>query len=419
MTPGWFERALDESHFLARYPMYAGVLARMDPVATDSVDVMAVALRRLAAPEGRLQLLVNVAYLEAHPEDFAGVLLHEIQHVVLGHLSSAKLHVVSNVSAMEVAMELSANEAVHEPLPEPVLRIEQYARLGIAPGQSTLQRYAILAEAVRRGACRLPRRASTWDAHRTRCRGVGPGLGDRLDARAHGATERNWNRFGGLGLPSFPEEIEAMKRQIRAHLRGERGGDDDPSRDPLRERLAKSLDRLVVEVGGVREIDWPRVLANAFPRRRVVEPDYLRPNRRFPSRIGEIPGRARRPPRPSLLVGIDTSGSMNVDRLGRVAHEVRRLARHARLTIAECDAALQRVYALPPRLGPFVGGGDTDFVPVFDEAHARGTRFEGLVYFTDGKGDLPPEPPSIATLWVLTNEDPFDCPWGATMRLRD
>jgi predicted metal-dependent peptidase len=67
-------------------------------------------------------------------------------------------------------------------------------------------------------------------------------------------------------------------------------------------------------------------------------------------------------------------------------------------------------------LGPFVGGGDTDFEPVFDEAKAA-RQFEGLVYFTDGKGSLPALPPSIPTLWALTHGDPFEPGWGCIVRL--
>jgi hypothetical protein len=177
-----------------------------------------------------------------------------------------------------------------------------------------------------------------------------------------------------------------------------------------------------------------------------VNPSYLRPNRRFPQRVGEIPGRTRRPPRPELLVAIDTSGSMTGDILDRVAREVRRLAMHARLTIVECDAAVHRIYPLGSRLGPFIGGGDTDFSPVFDEArrsdracpeYARGRggaegegpkasreieardtqRFEGLVYFTDGKAAMPPAPPRLPVLWALTHDDPFLVDWGTIVRL--
>ena len=173
---------------------------------------------------------------------------------------------------------------------------------------------------------------------------------------------------------------------------------------------------MVFGTGEDASLDWHRVLREAFPRRRSVRPDYLRPNRRFPNRVGEIPGRTRRPPKPALLVAIDTSGSMTGATLDRVAREVERLAHHARLTIVECDAAVHRVYPLTARLGSFVGGGDTDFSPVFEEV--RGERdYEGVVYFTDGKGDMPVFPPSLPTLWALTNDDPFLAQWGKIVRI--
>jgi predicted metal-dependent peptidase len=106
---------------------------------------------------------------------------------------------------------------------------------------------------------------------------------------------------------------------------------------------------------------------------------------------------------------------MTGDVLDRVAREVRRLAAHARLTIVECDAAVHRVYPFATPLGPFVGGGDTDFAPVFDEAHPR--RFEGVVYFTDGRGTLPDIRPTLPVLWALTHEDPFLAEWGSLVRL--
>jgi predicted metal-dependent peptidase len=107
---------------------------------------------------------------------------------------------------------------------------------------------------------------------------------------------------------------------------------------------------------------------------------------------------------------------MNGEALDRVAKEIQRLARYARLTIIECDAAVHRIYPLSGRLGPFIGGGDTDFVPVFDEARMS-RDFEGLVYFTDGKGNLPAASPSVPTLWALTHNDPFEPGWGMIVRL--
>lgn len=416
---GWFEQLLAETEIVRRYPAYAGVLARMDPIATTTVPIAAVALRRWDDPGSRIQLLINPEYAADHPDERAGILLHEIQHVLLGHLTDPKFHAVANPKVMEIAMEISADEPLAGLLPPNGFEIEAFAQYGIRRNQSTLERYVLLNRACQNGTLRLQ---NYWfsrmrDTHRPgRCGSRCAGVGDSLDARSDGASERNWNRHWGLlGPPTSNSALDRWRMMIAKHLRGERGGDDD-LRDPTQPRFAKELQRVVFDVGTQARLDWATVLRRAFPQRRRVRPNYLRPNRRFPHRVGEIPGRTRRPPRPELLVGIDTSGSMSGDILDRVAREVRRLAAHARLTIVECDAAVHRIYPFGARLGPFVGGGDTDFAPVFGEARDI-QRYEGLVYFTDGKGAMPAAPPSLPLLWALTHEDPFLADWGTIVRL--
>lgn len=421
LRQGWFELMLDETRFLQCYPHYAGVLARMDPIAANTVKVMAVCLRRWDDPDSGFQLLVNRNYFERYPQYRTGVLLHEIQHVLLGHLTMAKFHCVDRPQVMELAMEISANEFVREPLPEHGVDIQRFLQYGIKPGQSTMERYALLQTACQSGGLKMQ---DSWfsqmqDTHRPCQAGAsgGAGLGDMLDARSDGATERNWSRgLFGLGMRTSEAGLRQMKEAIAAHLAGEHGGADDPLQYDNVLRRGKELSRVLLDSGPRGELNWVRILREAFPQRRQVQPDYLRPNRRFPMRVGEIPGRRRRPPKPKLLVGIDTSGSMSSEALGRVAREIRRLARHATLTLAECDAAIHRIYPLVGPLGPFVGGGDTNFVPVFDEARAA-RRFEGLVYFTDGKGNLPKTAPSVPTLWALTHSDPFHPTWGKVVML--
>ena len=422
LRQGWFALMLDETRFLQRYPHYAGVLARMEPIATDTVKAMAVSLRRWDDPNSGFQLLVNRNFFERCPQYRTGVLLHEIQHVLLGHLTMAKFHYVFRPEVMELAMEISANEFVREPLPEHGVDIQSFSQFGIAPGQSTMERYALLQTACQNSRLKMQ---DSWfsqmqDTHRPCQSGAsgGAGLGDMLDARSDGATERNWSRLRlfSLGTPTSEAKLRQMKEAIAAHLAGERGGADDPLQDDKVLRRGKELSRALLNSGPRGELNWARVLREAFPQRRQVLPDYLRPNRRFPKRVGEIPGRRRRPPKPKLLVGIDTSGSMSSEALGRVAREIQRLARYATLTLAECDAAIHRIYPLGGPLGPFVGGGDTNFVPVFDEARAA-RRFEGLVYFTDGKGNLPKTAPSVPTLWALTHHDPFHPTWGKIVML--
>ena len=438
LRQGWFESMLDETRFLQRYPHYAGVLARLIPSATNSVETMAVCLRHWSDRGSTVQLLVNLDFFEKNPQYWTGILIHEIQHVLLGHLTETKFHAVYHPHAMELAMEISANEYIQEPLPGSViLNVALFSRFGIAPGQSTMERYALLRRAFENGGLQLvkvcgKKRAGsgssgslegwTFDTHRPCQGGSGAaGLGDLLDARTDGATEKNWRRKEGnlfrLGPQSSEAKLRRMKELIAAHLQGERGGDDDPLQDE-RLRRGKELPRTLVESGPRGQLNWARILREAFPQRRRIQPTYLKPNRRFPKRVGEIPGRQRRPPKPKFIVGVDTSGSMNGEALGRIAYEIRRLACLATLTLVECDAAIHRIYPIAGPLGPFIGGGDTNFVPVFEEAR-NARKFEGLVYFTDGKGYQPKTAPFVPTLWVLTNQDPFYPQWGTVVRLPD
>jgi predicted metal-dependent peptidase len=421
---GWFDSMLGESNFLQSYPHYAGVLARMAPVATDNVPVMAVSLRRWDDPTSGFQLFINRDFFRRQPQYFKGVLLHEIQHVLLGHLTQPKFHHASRPAVMEIAMEISANEYIGEPLPVNGLTVSRFAKHGIAPGQSTLERYARLHAACQSGKLKIQEEwfSQMQDSHRP-CQtgaGGGAGAGDLLDARSDGATEKNWGRnlLAGLGSPTSQAKLQEMKLAIAVHLADECGGDDNPLQDENVLRRGKELSRPLLDPGPHGRLNWPQVLRQAFPQRRQIQPDYLRPNRRFPRRVGEIPGRRRRPPKPRLLVGIDTSGSMSGEALGRISREILRLAPYARLTLAECDAAIHRLYPLAGPLGPFLGGGDTNFVPVFDEARSQ-SRFEGIVYFTDGKGNLPKAPPCVPALWALTHRDPFLPKFGRVIILPD
>ncbi len=96
--------------------------------------------------------------------------------------------------------------------------------------------------------------------------------------------------------------------------------------------------------------------------------------------------------------------------------QVDRLALHTRVTIAECDSDVHRAYFLKHPIRRLLGGGDTDFRPVFDHRD-RESVHSGIVYFTDGKGRWPERSQSVPVLWVLTNDDSFACPFGHVVRL--
>ncbi|MEN0064224.1 MAG: VWA-like domain-containing protein [Myxococcota bacterium] len=392
-------------------------MARMDPVAHDRVPVMAVTLRQFTNPRSRIVLLVNRPYFATHPDWFAGVLLHELQHVVLGHLTHQPFHAVQHPRLMEIAMEVSANEGIGEALPPYPITVERLARFGLAPGQSTLDRYRLLVEAQRSGRLQVEKsagwQAGLWDLHRPRDLGLPhPGLGDLIDREAtHHADRGQWLR--GLGPPSPHSILAEMKQAIAQHLGGEPGGLDDPAEGGI--RRPGTRERVVLATATGPTVNWGSVLKQALSAQRRVQPDYRRPNRRFRNRMGEIPGRSRRPPKPRLLVAIDTSASMHGTTLDRVATELRALAPHAQLIVVEVDAAIQRIGPLRSNLGTFLGGGDTNFSPAFAETDTRDV--DGLVYFTDGQGDLPSRRPDVPTVWAIPHDGPFEPGFGLIVRL--
>jgi predicted metal-dependent peptidase len=44
-------------------------------------------------------------------------------------------------------------------------------------------------------------------------------------------------------------------------------------------------------------------------------------------------------------------------------------------------------------------------------------KADGVVYFTDGEGPYPADPPKIPALWVLTKPKVFECPWGSRAQM--
>lgn len=390
----WLARFLRDPAFLERYPFYAAILARLAPVADPSVKRMAVSLH-----DGRFYLHVNVESFLSEPRFLRGVLLHEVHHVALGHLTHPKFADVDEPELCDLALEMSANEYIEEPLPDPIVW-KPYADLGLRAGQSTMERYRLLVAASRAGRRDDLLRPRDGDATSRR---VDDHRFLRLAERDGGTVERTRQLLQG----SIDE------------VRGRTGSREDV--DPKRDLVAGlSPGRLVEELTGVRGeaevfVDWKTALAMFVARARAPVHTWARPSRRFPARAGEVPGRTWAPraiARPSLLVAIDTSMSMSSKELEEIARHLATMTSHARLVVAECDTEITRTYPFEGVLAEVQGRGGTDLRPVFDRAFLGSQKVDGVVYFTDGDGPLPEEPPPLPVLWVTTKPRDLRCPWG-------
>lgn len=388
----WLEGFVRDPGFLGKYPYYAAILARMHPVADPSVESMAVSFET-AGPggAGRFYLHVNIEHFMQAPQFVRGILLHEVHHVVLGHLTNPKFFGVAHPQLLEIAEEVSANEHVEEDLPDPITW-KTYEALGLRPGQSTLERYEKLVAAAAAG----------------KTLGKSPHF---IDAHRFGA--------GGEGAPP-PGGLEWTRDLIEQAV-GEAPAPPE-SRPLLAGRLPGRLVEDLVGITGAAEgyVDWKTALRRFVARARAPVHTWSRPSRRFPSRIGEVPGRvwSLRPVlRPTLLVAIDTSMSMSDRELAEIARQLTPLAEEARLVVAQCDVEITKVHAFEGALPKVKGRGGTDLRPVFAPEFLHAHRPDGVVYFTDGQGPYPSAPPEVPVLWILTKPATFACPWGDRAKL--
>ncbi|MET0343797.1 MAG: VWA-like domain-containing protein [Polyangiales bacterium] len=393
---GWLGAFVREAHFLARYPYYAHVLAALSPVADPSVPLMGVSLHAAPGSRARYYLHVHVEEIARMPQFLRGILLHEVHHVVLGHLAHPKFYGAAQPDLMQIAQETSANEHIDEPLPSPVLW-QHFERFGLRAGQSTLQRYRLLCEA--------------------RAEGAQPALArDTQLVDEHAWVSADRPPPGGL------TETRQILEQVE-----QAGADDAAKVEAERGKLAGHTPaQLLAQLGGTSGppevvVDWRDALRAFVSEARAPLHTWSRPSRRFPSRVGQVPGRAYRVRpvlRPRLIIAIDTSLSMSEAELAEIARQLSPLGELAQLHVVECDRSIARSYAFTGTIDRVKGRGGTDLRPVFEPAFLCARGADGVVYFTDGDGPYPDLPPPIPVLWMLTKPRDFACPWGARAALR-
>lgn len=376
-----------------RYPFYAAVLSKLRWLHDASVSSMAVSF------DGRdFFLHVSPSYFAAFPEFKLGILLHEVHHVVLGHLTRPALRAdqVAAPDLLELAKEMSANEYLCEPLPSPVT-CAPYASLGMKEGQSTLERYRLLLLHAKRepaAARRLPK--GTLDDH----------------GRHHTST-----------LPDqagSEARLESLLRDAIETGATQGAGDSDLARHELLAGKEPGQWLELLNAEGYAALPFRDLLRRFVLGRSRTGRAYGRPNRRFWQHVGIVPGRARRQSSAGvsrLLVVIDTSASVRRAQLERVAVELRALRTHVAFEIIECDACIQRRYPFAGELHSAKGRGGTNLRPVFALPEVRARRVDGLLCFTDGMTPLPPKVPPVPVLWLLLGDNAKTPPWGISVKL--
>lgn len=106
----------------------------------------------------------------------------------------------------------------------------------------------------------------------------------------------------------------------------------------------------------------------------------------------------------SILVAVDTSGSVSAQELQDFFSEIEYIYKAgARVTILECDTRINKIVEYDGKHIPEVyGRGGTSFAPPVEYYVKHKKEYASLIYFTDGECSLPHRRPS-GMVWVITS----------------
>lgn len=180
-------------------------------------------------------------------------------------------------------------------------------------------------------------------------------------------------------------------------------------------QLRKMLDDILAP-----EIPWKEALAQFMTEKAKDDYSWRRPNPFYihsgvylPSMDGVGMG--------EVVIGLDTSGSVlsALDEFGATIKNIAASVKPSRVHIVYCDAAVNKVdvFERGQTLNfEAVGGGGTDFRPVFDYVAEHNIRPACLLYLTDMYGSFPETAPSYPVVWCSTTDNKG--PFGDTLRIK-
>lgn len=184
--------------------------------------------------------------------------------------------------------------------------------------------------------------------------------------------------------------------------------------------LPADLARLVEEANRPR-YDWRSLLMRFAQDQCKADYSWRMPNRRYMQQGLYLP-EINDTQMGEMIIAIDSSGSIDDTTMSKFLGAIEGVAEQVKpraIKVVICDARVHVVHEFqrdePIENVKLVGGGGTDFCPVFDMIDASDDRPACVMYLTDGYGRFPDQPCDSPTLWVMTSE--VQAPWGETVRL--
>ncbi|MEN9418049.1 MAG: hypothetical protein RI988_1669 [Pseudomonadota bacterium] len=352
-----------------------------------------------AATDGRTIWIAPAFAARLTPENFGGVVVHELLHCALGHIPRMRSR---NPARWNLAADIVVNGMIRAEtkfqIPEGSVEDGKLAHLSVEEVYERLEASDapipakfLLVDLLPGGMEGEGAAAETADGP------VSPEPGDAI-ARARAKTlEDHWQLARQQAItiarrlnPEFGSTAMGMSREL-ASL--------DQPRIPWRSHLWQFVVRTPTDFSGFdRRALWRGLYLDAMDGERV-----------------------------SLRVCVDTSGSIDGPLLTAFLSEIAGILSaypHLEGQLWYADSDLYGPYPLDDEvLGRRPeGGGGTSFVPFFRAVAEDPTATQAIcVYFTDGYGTFPVKPPELPVLWIVVpgGADDADFPFGQVVRMAE
>ena len=323
-----------------------------------------------------MQLTINPEfYIELKEDHRYGLIKHELLHIAFGHLITRDLY--ANKKLFNIAADLEINQYILESkLPEGGLLLSSFPELNLPKKAGTDKYYELLEKAQEDGT------SPTLDSLMSQMDGTTP------------HCHATWEEFNDLS----EADKKLVEKQIEHQLK-ESAEQTVKRQGTVPGELADLIHRLThIEPA---KFDWKGYLRRFVGNSSIVYTKKLR--RKYNKRYAANPG-LKIKFKNHILVGVDTSGSVNNDELTEFFSELAHMHKTGhKITVAQCDTRLGSVKEFSPnRDWEIHGRGGTSFQPVIDHYNEKKGQYTALIYLTDGEA-YPPEDCPKNTLWCLSS----------------
>ena len=301
-----------------------------------------------------------------------GVLKHEVEHMIRGHLKPSCREMMPIHTLANIAMDCAINQyGLEKELPDYGITIQSFRELvknpNVKPEMNSQYYYQLLLKKTKEEIEAFLKEHGL-DEHME---------GDPIESEYTQAI-----------FEKYVKDVLEANQKARGNVPGH-----------LEEDIAK-LFKPVEE-----KIDW-RSHLRLFPesvKSIQVKTTWNKPNFRFPDSKG-----FKRKRKCHLLFARDSSASVSTEEMLEACNEMYHLHRKGiTFDVMDVDTEVNCVYPFTGEFKPVQGRGGTDFQPAIDYYNEHRKEYNGMIYFTDGECGTPKNVPQNI-LWIFSSKCQFN-----------